>query len=158
MTPVQRATRAAEGYLALRMPDAAWEELESLEPELRAEPEVLLLRVKIYLAKNRPADAVVIGMGLLSLAPACISARELVAEALERQGKLMEALEVLEGAPPGPKKSARQYLGEARLLELMGRTKGAHDRLAQRIDMDKATRQRKTIEEIWRQKQQREEE
>ena len=51
MTPVERSVRAAEGYLELRMPDEAWEELESLEPDLRANPDVLTMRVRIFLAR-----------------------------------------------------------------------------------------------------------
>ena len=153
MTRVQRATRAAEGYLELRLPDAAWDELEDLEPELRADPDVLAMRVRIYLAKDRPADAAIIGMGLLCMVPASMTARELVSEAMERQGLFAEALQVLEGAPPGAKWDAVHHYHAGRLMVRLGRTREGCDRLTKAVELDGAIRARilddETLEVIW---------
>ena len=85
MTPIQRATRAAEGYLELHMPNEAWQELESLEPDLRANPAVLALRVRIYLAKEMIPSAVIVAEGLVRVVPWSMPARELAAKARRRR-------------------------------------------------------------------------
>jgi Flp pilus assembly protein TadD len=48
MSEVDRMLASAAGYLALGMHEDAWDELESLPPELRADEGVLELRIQIY--------------------------------------------------------------------------------------------------------------
>lgn len=57
MNDLRRNLEAALGYLALGMHQDAWDELESLPPELRADDHVLDLRISIYqgLGKWEPA-------------------------------------------------------------------------------------------------------
>lgn len=57
MNAISRNLEAALGYLALGMHQDAWDELESLPPELRTDDGVLELRIQIYqgLGKWEPA-------------------------------------------------------------------------------------------------------
>ena len=153
MTPVQQATRAAEGYLELRMPNEAWEELESLEPDLRANPAVLALRVRIYLAKGMPAPAAIVALGWVCVEPWSMLARELAAKVLEEQGRFDAALAVFEGTPPEVTKDAVHYFHEGRLLVRLGRVEEGKVRLAKAVDIDKAMQERivacDELEAIW---------
>lgn len=53
MTDLKRTLDAAAGYLTLGLIDEAWEELESLPPELEREHPVLELRCEIYQRRGR---------------------------------------------------------------------------------------------------------
>ena len=92
-------------------------------------------------------------MGLLCMVPASMPARELVAEAMERQGLLKEALEVYEAAPPTAKKDAVHFFHEGRLLVRLGRTREGCARLTRAVELDRAMQKRilddATLEDVW---------
>ena len=76
--------RAAEGWLDLDHAVEAGQELESISPEFKAHPAVLLLRCRFYLEVHKPENAHVIAVTLTEKLPdvpdgwfylACASAR-----------------------------------------------------------------------------------
>ena len=68
--PVQRATQAAQGWLALGAAQAAWEELATLEPASRTDPAVLHQQAQILVALGRVGEAKEAVRCLARLAPA----------------------------------------------------------------------------------------
>lgn len=68
--PVQRAVRAAEGWLALGAAQAALEELAALEPASQTNPAVLHQRARILVALGRVGEAKAAVRRLARLAPA----------------------------------------------------------------------------------------
>ena len=69
-TLVQRALEAAEGWLALGAAQAAWEELEAVEPASRTNPAVLHERARILVALGRLGEAKEAVRRIVTLAPA----------------------------------------------------------------------------------------
>jgi tetratricopeptide (TPR) repeat protein len=69
MNDLQRNLDAAHGYLALGMHQDAWEELESLPPELRAHDHVLELRISIYHGLGKWESARVLAESLAKRSP-----------------------------------------------------------------------------------------
>lgn len=67
---MQRALRAAEGWLALRAAQAAWEELAALEPASQKNPAVLHQRARVLVALGRVGEAKETVRRLARLAPA----------------------------------------------------------------------------------------
>jgi len=61
--------RAALGFLELGDPDSAWEELELIPPEERADPVVLRMRVEIYKVKERWMEMAEIARHLTEIQP-----------------------------------------------------------------------------------------
>jgi len=95
---VQRALTAAHGYLDLGMHQEAWDELEALPPELRAEDAVLELRIDLYLALEKWAPARVLAESLARQAPENPGWWLLWAYALRRETSIEAAREVLREA------------------------------------------------------------
>lgn len=88
-----RAITAAHGYCELHMWQAAWDELESLHAEDRAHPDVLRLRLGIFVGLQRWESAAVLAE---SLAPAgWKEAFVMESYAIRRSRSLAEALEFL---------------------------------------------------------------
>lgn len=69
MNNLQRNLDAALGYLALGMYQDAWDELESLPPELRANDHVLDLRISIYQGLEKWEPARVLAESLAKRSP-----------------------------------------------------------------------------------------
>ena len=67
---VQRAVRAAEGWLALGAAPFAWEELAALEPTSQTNPAVHHQRARILVALGRVGEAKDTVRRLARLAPA----------------------------------------------------------------------------------------
>jgi hypothetical protein len=57
---------AAIGYCELQMYQAAWDELETLEPEERALPEVPRIRLGIFVALERWESATLLAEGMIA--------------------------------------------------------------------------------------------
>lgn len=69
MNDLQRNLDAVHGYLALGMHQDAWDELESLPPELRADDHVLDLRISIYQDLGKWESARVLAESLAKRSP-----------------------------------------------------------------------------------------
>lgn len=105
-TSMMNHLQESSGYLDLGMPLEAWEVLEHLPPEQRALPEVLSMRVRIYLAMGKRDESQVVANGMvhryqqsghswLSLARVMAVSgrpRKDVSEALEKCFRLNRAL------------------------------------------------------------------
>ena len=68
--PVQRAVRAAEGWLALGVAQAALEELAAVDPASQTNPAVLHQRARILVALGRVGEAKAAVRRVAMLAPA----------------------------------------------------------------------------------------
>ena len=68
-TTVRWAIQAAEGWLALGAPSAAWEELETLAPDFQEDPTALHERVRVLLALGKMDRAKETVRRLSKLAP-----------------------------------------------------------------------------------------
>ena len=70
MGPYEKKFRAivgaSEGYIALGMHQEAWDELETLEPEARAHPDALALRLEIFVALKRYESAAILAEGMIA--------------------------------------------------------------------------------------------
>lgn len=55
--------RSAQGFFDLGMFEAAWANLDNLEPSAKAHPETLMFRLEILFAQNRWDDAASLGAG-----------------------------------------------------------------------------------------------
>ena len=55
--------RPAQGFFDLGMFEAAWANLDNLEPSAKAHPETLMFRLEILFAQNRWEDAASLGAG-----------------------------------------------------------------------------------------------
>jgi hypothetical protein len=62
----ERVVTAAIGFCGLGMWQDAWNELETLEPEDRAQPEVLGIRLGILLALGRYESAAILAEGMIA--------------------------------------------------------------------------------------------
>ena len=61
--------KAAQGFLELGDPDSAWDELESIPAEDRANPTVLWMRLEIYRSKERWNEMMAIAQHLVQVQP-----------------------------------------------------------------------------------------
>ena len=68
--PMRHALRAAEGWLELGAPQAAWKELATLEPASQTNPAVLHRRAQVLAALGRVGEAKETVHRLARLAPA----------------------------------------------------------------------------------------
>lgn len=98
MNDLQRNLGAALGYLALGMPEEAWDELESLPPELRAEDLVLDIRISIYHRLEKWEDARVLAESLTKSCPENPQWWILWAYSLRREKSVDDARAVLMNA------------------------------------------------------------
>jgi tetratricopeptide (TPR) repeat protein len=87
----QIALQRAEGWLELRRPLEASEELDSIEPELRAHPAVLKLRYGIHVAAKQWDMALQLADALARLLPADPFGATHKAIALHKLGRTAEA-------------------------------------------------------------------
>jgi predicted Zn-dependent protease len=69
MNEASRHLEAAHGYLILGMHQDAWDELENLSPELRADDAVLELRIQIYHGLGKWESARVLAESLAKRCP-----------------------------------------------------------------------------------------
>ncbi len=69
MNDLERNLEASLGYLTLGMHQDAWNELENLPPELRADDGVLELRIQIYQALGKWESARVLAESLAKRSP-----------------------------------------------------------------------------------------
>ena len=86
------------GYITLGMYQDAWNELESLPPELRANVEVIELRIEIYQALGKWEPARVLAESLAKQEPKNPNWWILWAYSLRREKSIHEAREVLQEA------------------------------------------------------------
>lgn len=87
----QIALQRAEGWLELRRPLEASEELDSIEPELRAHPAVLKLRYGVFVAAKHWDMALELADALARLLPADPFGTTHKAIALHKLGRTAEA-------------------------------------------------------------------
>jgi Flp pilus assembly protein TadD len=85
----------ALGYLALGMHQDAWDELESLQPELRADDRVLEIRISIYHALKKWESARILAESLASRSPEEVGWWVLWAYSLRREKSIPDARAVL---------------------------------------------------------------
>jgi tetratricopeptide (TPR) repeat protein len=91
--------RPAQGFFDLGMFDAAWANLDNLEPTAKAHPETLLFRLEILFAQNRWADAASLGAGYCRDWPTCGEFFFKTANALMILTDYEKALVLLRSAP-----------------------------------------------------------
>lgn len=70
MNPAQMTVQAAQGWLELGAAQAAWEELEALEPNARIDPAVLHQQARVLVALGRLQEAKETARCLATSAPA----------------------------------------------------------------------------------------
>jgi tetratricopeptide (TPR) repeat protein len=90
-----RTLDAATGYCELQMWSAAWEELESLPPDDRAHPDVLRLRLGVFIGLQRWECAALLAESLVDAGWTEASAFVMGSGAIRRCRSLPEALEFL---------------------------------------------------------------
>lgn len=89
---VTRALRAAEGWLTLKAPGHAWDELEGLSPHEQAHPDVCSMRCRIYMESGRLMEASILLDALRQTVPLLGEMHFLLARIAARQGRTDEAL------------------------------------------------------------------
>lgn len=87
-----------EGYYELELFIEAWETLEKLPPEERANPHVLALRVRILIALNRSENARILTEGLIKQFPFVAVSWLTLARVQVAEGNLEAARESLSNA------------------------------------------------------------
>ena len=95
MNVLPRHLEAALGYVALGMHQDAWDELECLPPEVRADDHVLDLRISIYQAHGKWEPARVLAESLAKRAPENPQWWILWAFSLRREKSVADARAVL---------------------------------------------------------------
>ena len=95
MNDLQRNLDAAVGYLALGMHQDAWDELECLPPELRANESVLEIRIQIYHGMGKWEPARVLAESLAKRSPENPQWWILWAYSLRREKSVADARAVL---------------------------------------------------------------
>jgi predicted Zn-dependent protease len=136
MNDLQRNLDAALGYLALGMHQDAWEELESLPPELRADDQVLDLRISIYQGLKKWESARVLAESLAKRSPENPHWWILWAFSLRREKSVEAARAVLlEAALLHPDEALIQY-NLACYACVLGQMEAAHKLLSVAFTMD----------------------
>lgn len=95
MPPPQKLLDAAVGYLYLGLVDEAWEELDSLPPEIRATAPVLEMRIVIYQKLGKWASARIIAESMAAKMPGNQNWWIQWAFCLRREKSVQEARNVL---------------------------------------------------------------
>jgi Tfp pilus assembly protein PilF len=133
----QRRLRAAEGYLELGMPLEANDELEEITPEHRAQPQVLGLRVGVYLLAGHWALAATVARHLAKeIEPANPQWWIQWAYAARRAESVAAAETILLAAEPQHNAVAIVQFNLACYAAQLGRLTQARARLARAIDLD----------------------
>jgi tetratricopeptide (TPR) repeat protein len=91
--------RHAQGFFDLGMFEAAWANLDDLEPPAKAHPETLMFRLKILLAQNKPYEAAALGADYCRDWPTHADFFLKTAEALMKLTEYGKALVLLRTAP-----------------------------------------------------------
>ena len=98
MNEIIRHLEACSGYITLGMYEDAWNELESIPPELRAKVDVIELRLEIYQALGKWESARVLAESMVKRDPENPNWWIAWAYSLRREKSIGEAREVLQEA------------------------------------------------------------
>jgi tetratricopeptide (TPR) repeat protein len=91
--------RPAQGFIDLRMFQAAWKTLDDLEPSARAHPETSMLRLEILLAQDKWDEAAALGAGYCQDWPTQGDFFQKTAKVLIKLADYEKALFLLRSAP-----------------------------------------------------------
>jgi tetratricopeptide (TPR) repeat protein len=117
--------RPANGFFDLRMLQAAWANLDDLEPSARAHPETLMLRLKILLAQERWYEAAALGANYCRDWPTHGDFFLKTSEALMALTDYEKAILLLRGAPESLHREADYHYTIASCACLIGRLEEA---------------------------------
>lgn len=131
---------AAHGYLGLGMPMEAWNELEGIEPSLRASREVLAMRVEVCAALEKWEMMAEIARSLAKSDPDTVDHVLSRAYAARRQEGLDAAVAILEEARPRFRAEGIIPYDLARYRALGGRIDEAKKLLAEAFSLDASLR------------------
>lgn len=136
MSVLERHLEASRGYLGLGMHQDAWDELESLPPDLRVDVGVVELRIKIYQGLKRWEPARVLAESLAKRSPENPQWWILWAVSLRREKSVEAARDVLlEAAAVHPDVALIQY-NLACYASVLGQLEEARNLLAAAFSMD----------------------
>lgn len=136
MNEIIRHLEACSGYITLGMYEDAWNELESIPPELRAKVDVIELRLEIYQALGKWESARVLAESMVKRDPENPNWWIAWAYSLRREKSIHEAREVLQEAVLHHPGVALIQYNLACYACVLGEVKEAHRLLATAFALD----------------------
>lgn len=136
MNEIIRHLEACSGYITLGMYEDAWNELESIPPELRAHVDVIELRLEIYQALAKWESARVLAESMAKQDPENPNWWIAWAYSLRREKSIGEAREVLQEAVLRHPSVALIQYNLACYACVLGEVKEAHRLLATAFTLD----------------------
>ena len=136
MNEIIRHLEACSGYITLGMYEDAWNELESLPPEHRANVDVIELRLEIYQALGKWESARVLAESIAKQDPENPNWWIAWAYSLRREKSIQEAREVLQEAVLHHPGVALIQYNLACYACVLGEVKEAHRLLATAFALD----------------------
>jgi hypothetical protein len=137
---LQRTLNAVEGYAELELLDLAWEELDSLPPAAVALPEVVEVRLSLYIRENRWQEVLEAGLPLCRAGAEPTGLYIHSAYALHELGRTTEARELLLSGPPALRKLPVFHYNMACYLAVSGLLQEAEVALRSAFRMDEKLR------------------
>jgi len=135
-TDFERTLTAAQGFFQLGMWNESWNELETLAPEVRHRPQVILLRVMIYNNLNRWEEASIVGTGALRHYPDFGALYVATAYALRHYSGPAEAKAVLVAGEPFLENEAAFHFLLACYDSALGHLDEAREGLKRAFELD----------------------
>lgn len=143
MTPEQpsgaeRIIERATGYCELAMYQAAWDELETLEPEERALPIVLRVKLGIFIALERWESAALLAEGMIARGEDSPITWLYGALAIRRHRSIEQARTFLLRAEPSLQNNGSFHYSLAAYECQLGNLLGARVRLSRAVQLNPA--------------------
>jgi predicted Zn-dependent protease len=132
----QAITLAAIGFCELGMWQAGWDELETLPPENRAQPDVLRIRLGIFIALERWESAALLAEGMIARGEDSPITWLHGALAIRRHRSIEEARTFLLRAEPRLQENAAFYYMLATFECQFGNILGAKVRLSRALQLN----------------------
>lgn len=128
--------RRCEGYLDLKMWEAAWEELEALPSELKQDLTVLTSRMQIQMGMGEHQKASFIGLSLVRQFPKKLGVLLLTAECLINCKDFQTASQLLRNGLSVIPDQADLWLTLARVEALLGQNEAARECVRQYVTLN----------------------